>query len=621
MGVRYAYERTWGAEILPYGGARFRIWAPALDAVSLNTGSGSGAQPMERTQGGWFELETDLIKIGAPYLFELPNGKKVPDPASRAQQRDVHGPSLLVDPRAYEWRNAKWQGRPLEEAIIYELHIGTFTEDGTFAGATRKLDHLVELGVTAIELMPVAQFSGDRGWGYDGVLLYAPHTAYGGPETLKKLIDAAHARGLMVLLDVVYNHFGPDGNYLHSCTPEFFDPERHTPWGAAIAYDRKPVRAFFIENACYWIEEYRFDGLRLDAIDQIQDESDPSILEEIALEVRKRTRDREVHLTTEDDRNIIGLLERVGGEPKFYDSEWNDDFHHAAHVLATGESDGYYRDYIDDPAGKLARALNEGYVYQGEPSEFREGASRGEPSAGLPPTAFMNFLQNHDQVGNRALGERLTALASPQAIEALTAILLLSPHIPLLFMGEEWGETQPFYYFTDFHGDLGRKVRDGRRNEFRRWRSFQNEKSRELIPDPNSEHTFQSSKLGWHKAAEALSAEWLDRIGRLLDIRRREIVPRLARIKGNAGNVFLATGRGFAVQWRLGDGAALTLYANLQNKSWSVPDILAQQAEEAGRLLYESAPGSDASLRSGTFAPWSVVAKLRDSGAVPHLKP
>lgn len=615
MGSRYAFERSWGAEILPDGGARFRLWAPALEAVSLRAGEGGPAEPMARSPDGWFELATDLIKVGEPYVYHLPNGMNVPDPAARAQQHGTHGPSLLIDPKAYEWRSGNWEGRAWEEAIIYELHTGTFTPEGTFAGIARKLDDLVELGVTAIELMPVAQFSGNRGWGYDGVLLYAPHNVYGGPEALKKLIDAAHARGLMVLLDVVYNHFGPDGNYLNSYAPNFFHPERHTPWGAAIAYDRDPVRRFFVENACYWIEEFCFDGLRLDAIDQIHDTSEPSLLEELALEVRKRSRDRYVHLTTEDDRNVVGLLERGGDEPRYYDGEWNDDFHHAAHVIATRESDGYYKDYIGDPAGMMARALAEGYVYQGESSAYRDGANRGEPSADLPPTAFINFLQNHDQVGNRALGERLAALAPPEAIEALTAVLLLSPQIPLLFMGEEWGETRPFYYFTDFHGELGRKVREGRRNEFRRWQSFQDAKSREKIPDPNAETTFQACKLDWRKVAGPVGAERLERIGRLLDIRRREIAPRLKGIQGNAGNIFLACDRGFAVQWRLGDGGTLMLYANLQDDAWQVPEIVAQQASEAGLLLYESALGCDARLRSGTFAPWSVVVKLRESGA------
>lgn len=621
MAGRYAFERTWGAELLPAGGARFRLWAPALEAVSLvATGSGTTAA-MTRSESGWFEISTDLVEVGAPYMFQLPNGTKVPDPAARAQQRDVHGSSLLTDPRSYAWRSADWQGRPWEEAVIYELHTGTFTEEGTFTGVRRKLDDLVELGVTAIELMPVAQFSGNRGWGYDGVLLYAPHTAYGGPDGLKRLIDAAHARGLSVFLDVVYNHLGPEGNYLHTYAPEFFHPERHTPWGAAIAYRQAPVRAFIVENACYWIDEYRFDGLRLDAIDQIWDDSEPSIVEEIANEVRKRAGGRHVHLTTEDDRNLTGLLEHRGDNSRLYDGEWNDDFHHVVHVIATGESDGYYADYMESPIGKLARALAEGFAYQGEASGFRDGIRRGEPSGKLPPIAFIDFLQNHDQVGNRAFGERLAGLAPPQVVEVLTAILLLSPHIPLLFMGEEWGETRPFFFFTDFHGDLGRRVDEGRHHEFRRWLSFHDPEKRKLVPDPNAESTFAASKIDWRKPWEPSSGARLDRVGRLLEIRRREIAPRLVGIRGNAGNVFLAADQGFAVQWRLGEGSTLTMYANLQSETWSVPSVLRQHAEESGRLIHETVPGCDASLRSGMFPPWSAVVRLRDGSTGQQPRP
>jgi maltooligosyltrehalose trehalohydrolase len=619
MTVRYAFERTWGAELLSSGGARFRLWAPALDAVSLLATRNGGTAAMARSEAGWFEISTDLVDVGAPYMFQLPNGMKVPDPAARAQQRDVHGASLLTDPRSYAWQSADWQGRPWEEAIIYELHTGTFTEEGTFAGITRKLDDLVELGVTAVELMPIAQFSGNRGWGYDGVLLYAPHTAYGSPEGLKRLIDAAHARGLMVLLDVVYNHLGPDGNYLHSYAPDFFNPDRHTPWGPAIAYDRAPVRAFIVENACYWIEEYRFDGLRLDAIDQIFDESEASIVEEIALEVRKRAGNRRIHLTAEDDRNLTGLLERRADSLKLYDGEWNDDFHHVAHVIATGESDGYYADYRESPVVELARALAEGYVYQGEPSGFRDNIRRGEPSAHLPPTAFIDFIQNHDQVGNRAFGERLASLASAQVVDALTALLLLSPHIPLVFMGEEWGETQPFYFFTDFRDELARQVREGRHDEFRKWRSFHVPEKR--IPDPNAESTFTASKIDWRKPSELASRARLDRMGRLLEVRHHEITPRLSGISGNAGNVFFANDQGFTVQWRLGDGSTLTMYANLQAGAWSVPSVIVQHVEESGRLIHETLPGCDASLRSRVFPPWSVVVRMRESSMRQQPRP
>lgn len=613
MRKRHALERTWGAEILSGGGARFRLWAPPLDAVSLVAMPSGVTQAMSRSEDGWFELSTDLVGIGDGYLFELPNGMRVPDPAARAQSHDVHGPSRLVDPHAYEWRTANWRGRPWEEAVIYELHPGTFTAEGTFAGIESKLDKLVKLGVTAVELMPVAQFSGNRGWGYDGVLMYAPHTAYGSPDQLKRLIDAAHERGLMVFLDVVYNHFGPDGNYLHSYAPDFFNSDRHTLWGVAIAYDRAPVRAFFVENALYWIEEYRFDGLRLDAIDQIHDDASPSVLEEIATTVRERVKDRHVHLTTEDDRNVTVLLERPSGVPRLYTGEWNDDFHHAAHVIATGESDGYYRDYTGDPVAKLARSLAEGYIYQGEPSPFRDGATRGEPSAGLPPTAFIDFLQNHDQVGNRAFGERLAGLTAPEAVDALMAVLLLSPSTPLLFMGEEWGTTRPFCYFTDLHGELARQVREGRRNEFRKWRAFGDPENRERIPDPNSLSTFESSKIDWSEAAQPPHRERLDLVTRLLEIRRGEIVPRLAGVKGNAGKVLVADDGGFAVSWQLGDSSDLLLFTNLHDKAWAVPAALSERSRAAGGLVYETASGSEAGLRSGTLPPWSVVVRMRDA--------
>ena len=313
--------------------------------------------------------------------------------------------------------------------MIYELHVGTFTPEGTLAAATGELPRLAALGVTAVEIMPLAQFGGDRGWGYDGVLPYAPHNIYGPPEDLAAFVDAAHANGLMVLLDVVYNHFGPDGNYLPLYAPEFFDPGRTTPWGAGIDYTRPPVRRFFIENALYWLTEYGIDGLRLDAVDQIVDPSRPELLLELAEELRRLP--RPVHLTTEDNRNVTHLHERgPGGAVTRHSAEWNDDLHNAAHVLATGETEGYYAGFAADPLGLMGRALAEGFAFQGE-------GGRGAPSAHLPPAAFVDFLQNHDQTGNRALGERLICLTDAGTLEALTAILCLSPHIPLFFMGEE----------------------------------------------------------------------------------------------------------------------------------------------------------------------------------------
>jgi malto-oligosyltrehalose trehalohydrolase len=419
--------------------------------------------------------------------------------------------------------------------------------------------------------MPVAQFSGNRGWGYDGVLLYAPHPAYGTPDDLRALVDAAHSRGLMVLLDIVYNHFGPEGNHLYAYAPDFFDEARQTPWGAAIAYDRPAVRSFFVENALHWLKEYRLDGFRFDAVDHVRDpKSRPELLVEIAERIRALDLGRPIHLTTEDNRNITRLHERgPGGAVPHYTAEWNDDFHNAAHVVATGETEAYYADFVADPVAALARALAEGFVFQGEATV--SGEARGEPSTHLPPAAFIDFLQNHDQTGNRAFGERLIALTPEPRLRALTAILLLSPHVPLLLMGEEWGETRPFMFFTDFHGDLADAVREGRRREFGGFAAFDDPTARARIPDPNDAATFAASRIDWDRRETPEGRGWLDFTSRLLAIRRREIVPRLAGAAGHAGRV-VADGAGLvAVDWRL-DGAVLRLRANLGEAPVVAPD-------------------------------------------------
>ncbi len=597
----FRFETSWGALPLEGGGARFRIWAPSQATMALRAEERGTDLPMRRGEDGWFELETDAVPVGGGYRFVLPDGFAIPDPAARAQIGDVHGPSRLVDPAAHAWRSANWKGRPWGETVFYELHTGTFTEKGTFAGIADRLDHLAELGVTALEVMPVAQFGGNRGWGYDGVLLYAPHVAYGGPEGLKALVDAAHERGLMMFLDVVYNHFGPDGSYLHLFAPEFFHPERQTPWGGAIAYEKPAVRSFFIENALYWLEEYRFDGLRLDAIDQIDVHSEEPILDELGAAIRARITDREVHLTTEDERNVTRLhLRDEDGRPRLYSAEWNDDFHHVAHVIATGEGEGYYADYTRDHAAKLARALSSGFVYQGESSAYK-GEPRGEPSGFLPPTAFVNFLQNHDQIGNRAFAERLTMLAPARVLEVLTAILLLSPAIPLVYMGEEWGETRSFAFFTDFHGELGDAVREGRRNEFRQWPEFASEENRAHIPDPNAESTFLASKIDWDLRFDPAHGRRLALFKRLLKLRREEIAPRLAGIAGEAGTATMLGGDAFTVRWRMGDGAVLSLYANFEQEPCAVAD------PPGGRLLHQSRPDIDEALRARSLPPVSAA--------------
>ncbi|MCO6050969.1 malto-oligosyltrehalose trehalohydrolase [Mesorhizobium sp. RP14(2022)] len=578
------YEPTWGVELHDGDKARFRIWAPGTEGLSLRLGGEDRA--MDRADDGWFTLDASDVSAGTAYAFVLPDGLVVPDPASRAQEGDVHGPSVVCDPDSYQWQNAEWKGRPWEETVISEIHIGTFSPAGTFRSAIEKLPELVEAGITAVEVMPIAQFGGERGWGYDGVLLYAPHRAYGTPDDFKAFVDAAHGHGLMVFLDVIYNHFGPDGNYLPRLAPDFFHPERHTPWGAAIAYEKTPVRRFFIENVLYWLDEFRLDGLRFDAVDHIRDvESKPDILTEMALRVREVFPDRPIHLATEDNRNITSLHERgEDGSVPLHTAEWNDDFHNAAHVVASGETDGYYEDFADDPIGHVRRILAEGFAYQGEPSRHADGETRGVPSAHQPPQAFVDFLQNHDQIGNRAMGDRLITLSPEPRLRVLSAILLLSPHIPLLFMGEEWGETNPFFFFTDFHGQLADAVREGRRNEFSKFSSY----AKETIPDPNDRDTFERSKIDWLHAESARGQEWRTWTKTLLALRQKHVVPALKQAGGHAGRMLDSGAEAIAVDWTLGK-TVLRLRARFA-KDAALP-------EADGKTVFEYGSGDDAYVR------------------------
>jgi maltooligosyltrehalose trehalohydrolase len=554
---------------MPFGAAlrgrsaRFRLWAPACASVTLELGDGAAHRdlPMQAMADGWHGLGVEGLAAGTPYAFRIDDGPAVADPASRFQPRDVNGPSALVDPGAFAWPDDGWRGRPWHEAVVYELHVGTFTAEGTFRAAVERLDFLATLGVTAIELLPLADFAGRRNWGYDGALPFAPDASYGTPEDLKRLVVEAHRRGLMVFLDVVYNHFGPDGNHLRRYAPQFFNAAHQTPWGAAINFDgdrAATVRDFFVHNALYWTEEFHLDGLRLDAVHAIADGSPTHIVHDIARALGAGPgRDRHVHLVLENDRNGSRLLAGPGAAT----AQWNDDWHHAAHVLVSGETDGYYADYAARPVAHLGRALAEGFAWQGEPSPHRGGEARGEPSASLPPLAFVPFLQNHDQVGNRALGERLCAIADPAALRLATAALLLAPAVPLLFMGEEFASTSPFLFFCDFEGELAQAVRDGRRREFAAFARFADPAARERIPDPGAVETFERSKLRWDEASEAGHREWLALYRELLLLRARHVVPHLA------GNRFAAThavhgSSGLAVDWTLGDGAMLHFRAN-----------------------------------------------------------
>jgi maltooligosyltrehalose trehalohydrolase len=547
------HRMPFGAEVLGDGGVRFRLWAPGAQQVSLVLDN--QAKPMVEAGDGWHEL-VEKARPGALYRYRIDGKHDVPDPASRFQPQDADGPSEVIDPHSFEWRDEAWRGRPWQEAVIYELHVGTFSSQGAYSGVASKLPHLRDLGVTALELMPLSDFAGRRNWGYDGVAPYAPDSSYGRPEELKALVQAAHQAGIMVFLDVVYNHFGPKGNYLGLYAPQFFTDRHHTPWGAAINFAADPVRQYFIHNALYWLEEYHFDGLRFDAVHAIIDESPRHILEDIAAAVRARDPDRHVHLVLENDANQARFL----GAGR-YDAQWNDDAHHAYHVLATGESDGYYAAYADAPARHLARCLAEGFAYQGERSPFT-GEPRGEPSRHLPPAAFVDFMQNHDQIGNRAHGERLASLADESKLRVLSAIALLAPSPPLLFMGEEWGCHQPFLFFCDFDGELGEAVRNGRREEFARFAAFADPKARARIPDPLSEQTFKRTVLRWKDARGTPGRAWLAHYKGLLDIRRTEIMPR----SFGPGRYRMLGERAFEVSWESA-GGQLRLAANLSESA------------------------------------------------------
>jgi maltooligosyltrehalose trehalohydrolase len=582
-------ERQFGAR-LTANGASFRLWAPAAKRVDLVL---EKPYALRRGADGWFSADISGVKAGSLYKFRIDDEIDVPDPASAFQPDDVAGPSEVIDHGAYQWRATGWRGRPWPETVVIETHVGTFTSEGSYRAMTGKLDHLVATGITALELMPLADFAGRRNWGYDGVLWYAPDSVYGRPDDLKALIDEAHLRGLMVLLDVVYNHFGPEGNYLGRYAPDFFT-QAQTPWGSAIAYRVPQVRAFAIENALYWLREYRFDGLRLDAVHAIPEQGEISMLDDLSRAAGDLATEtgRHIHLVLENDDNRASLLDAGQDPPRGkYRAQWNDDYHHAWHVMLTGETQGYYRDYTKSPMRDIARALASGFVYQGEASAHRSGRSRGEPSAALAPTAFVNFLQNHDQIGNRALGDRLESNVSAGAIETALVITLLAPAIPMLFMGEEWGSKAPFPFFCDFEGDLAEAVRKGRRREY----AWAYAKYGDEVPDPLQPSTFQSAVLDWESRNKATGRKRLALVQELLSIRRREIVPRLAGAR--FGGASVQDDGLLSAHWRMGDGATLRLQANLSGHT------IGRQIEPAGTKIWGSDVGD-------SIAPWSVFWRI-----------
>ena len=596
-----------GAECLENGQVRFRLWAPDKEQVTLclyPSGRAVEHIAMQALDGGWHEYQTDKVGPGDSYAFQV-DDLTVPDPASRYQPDDVHGPSQIIDPDSYGWKSADWQGKPWHEAIVYELHIGTFTEQGTFQAAINKLDYLQSLGITCIELMPLSDFPGDYNWGYDGVLLFAPDSAYGTPDDLKALIDACHQRGIMVLLDLVYNHFGPEGNYLWCYAKSFFTDRYDTPWGAAINYDgqaSETVRQFFIANSLYWLNEYQFDGIRYDAVHCIFDQSSQHFLDELAATIRQQTPREHVHLILENDDNASRFLNPYDKKPSQFNAQWNDDIHHILHLIATGESEGYYQDYADNPVERLARCLAKGFDFQGDVSQYRQGRKRGESTAGLPLSAFVSFIQNHDHIGNRAFGERISLLAAPEKLKAVAAMVLLSPQIPLLYQGEEWGSEQPFFFFCDFNPELTEAVREGRRNEFAKFPEFRDPAMRDKLPDPCAQASFEGSKLDWNNLSKPAHQQWFTFYQRLIELRKTQLADLIAEATTDASTYQVHDNNLLEVKWQTQLGEWLLL-GNLADDS-RLMDGGSQAIDlAAANVIYRS----DESSTSSTLAPWEIV--------------
>lgn len=498
--------------------AELKVWAPKAQTLQLCCGGQELAMQQQDSESGWWHLATDLLQHGSDYKLRVNGEGPFPDPRSPWQPEGIHGPSRWLDHHSYPWQHPNWQAPPLASGVIYELHIGTFSADGTFDSAIERLDHLVDLGITHVELMPVAEFSGSYGWGYDTVDLFAPHHAYGGPEGLKRLVDACHERGLAVILDVIYNHLGPVGNYLSQFGPYFTD-HYTTPWGEAVNFDGKQsggVRRFFIDNALMWLRDYRIDGLRLDAVHAMLDSSAVHFLEQLASEVKQlqSTLGRHLVLIAESDLNDSRVIRSQEAGGYGIDAQWNEDFHHALQSALTGESKGYYQDFTQ--LKDLTKCLTRGFALDGEYSHYRQRV-HGRSAADLPGGRFIGCLQNHDQVGNRAIGDRTGALLTTGQLKIGAAIVLCSPFVPMLFQGEEWAASTPFLYFTDHQEpELADAVRNGRKSEFAAfgW-------DPDAIPDPQEKSTFNNSKLNWEEREQDQHKELLNWHRELIQLRRQ----------------------------------------------------------------------------------------------------
>ena len=503
------------------GGVRFRVWAPTARDVTLVVHDGAAAREysVPRDDEGVFDLIVDRAAAGDRYSYRINGGDLRPDPASRFQPESVHGPSEIVDPSAFRWADVRWAGRPAADRILYELHIGTFSPEGTFAGATSRLEAIRDVGVTVIEIMPVADFAGGRNWGYDGVCLYAPSRAYGRPDDLRRLVDRAHQLGMAVVIDVVYNHLGPEGAYLPAFNEQYFTDRHVTPWGSSVNLDgpgSAMVRRFIVDNACHWVREYHADGLRLDATHTLIEEDQGAIVREIVTRTRAATA-RPVFIQAEDHRNLAPMVEDSSRGGWGLEGVWADDFHHIVRVLLAGDSHGYYADFRGT-ARELARTIQQGWFFTGQQSAH-SSERRGSDASRVPMYRFVVCLQNHDQVGNRALGDRLHESVPPAAWRAASALLLTVPMTPLLFMGQEWAASTPFCYFTDLEAALGVQVTEGRRREFAAFPGFSDEQARHSIPDPQALSTFESSRLLWDERTDPSHRAVLELYRALLALR------------------------------------------------------------------------------------------------------
>ncbi|MGE5198539.1 MAG: malto-oligosyltrehalose trehalohydrolase, partial [Rhodospirillaceae bacterium] len=525
--MAHPWEPALGARVED-GATRFRVWAPDAGQVCVvieTPGRARREAALEAGTGGYHSGLVAGVSAGDLYRYRLDGGPPLPDPASRCQPEGVHGPSAVVDWRSFAWSDDAWTGPPLEETVLYELHVGTFTPGGTFAAAAERLPDLKALGVTAVELMPVSDFPGRWNWGYDGVAPFAPARCYGRPDDLRRFVDAAHRLGLAVHLDVVYNHLGPDGAWQSAFSRDYYSATHTSPWGAAMNFDgprSQPVRDYVIENGLHWVHEYHMDGLRLDATHAIVDDSPRHILAAFAAAIHEALpgSSRRALVIAEDHGNLAHMLKPEAGGGFGLDGLWSDDFHHQMRRRLAGDADGYFADF-SGTAPAIARTAERGWFYCGEPSAYF-GRRRGTDPAGIPASRFVFFLQNHDQVGNRAFGDRLHTGSGRAAWKAASALLLVLPETPLLFMGQEWAASSPFQYFTDHHPELGRLVRDGRRREFSRFAAFADEAARERIPDPQAERTFLASRLDWSERAREPHASVLRLYADLLALRRRE---------------------------------------------------------------------------------------------------